>query len=94
MNQKEKILLVVSSILVVLGIASMISIGNTDLMFFYWLPHLIWVIMMTKFLTSRFPDKKKFLWAFLTVLIGFALYFGTLWLIIPWILKMFGVNMM
>jgi hypothetical protein len=93
-KEKIKIQLIISSLIVVLGIVAMILAGNTDSMYFYWLPHLWWVIIMTKFLTSRFPDKNKFIWASLTVVIGFALYFGTLWLIIPWILKMFGVNMM
>ena len=92
MKQNEKIQLVISSVLVVLGIVLMILMGNIDLMFYYWLPHLWWVIMMTKFLTNRFPDKKKFTWAALTVVTGFALYIGTLWLIIPWILKMFGID--
>lgn len=92
MNRSDKIQLVVSSVLVVTAVLSMISMGNTDIMFFYWLPHLWWVIIMTKFLTCRFPDKQKFVWAALTVIIGFSLYFGSLFIVIPWILRSLGVD--
>ncbi len=92
MKKSDQIQLIISSLIIILGIVFMISEGNIDLMFFYWLPHLWWVIMMTKFITSRFPDKKKFTWASLTVFIGIVIYFTSLWLVIPWILKMFGVN--
>lgn len=69
----------------------MIDAGNSDLAFYGVYLHIWWVILMTKFVTLRFPDKKKFIWAVLTVVTGFALYFGT-GLVLYLILKMFGVN--
>lgn len=92
MKQNQIIQLAISSTLVVLGVVAMIINGDTDLMFFYWLPHLWWVVVMAQFLTSRIPEQKKTLRNFTAVIVGIALYAGTLWFIIPWILTLFGVE--
>ena len=92
MNKGEKVQLIISSALVILGLIMMIALRNIDLMYYYWLPHLWWVIMMTKFLTAKFPNKNKIGWGSLTVIIGFGVYFGTLWFFIPFILKLFGIS--
>ncbi len=91
MTKNLKIQLLISTLIIVLGIVAMIVAGNIDLMFLYVYFHIWWVIIVTKVITIKYPDKKKFLGASLTVLTGFAVYFLSLWYIIPTILELFGV---
>ncbi len=92
MKLSEKIQLAISSILVVLGILYMISVGNIDLMYIFWLPHIWWVEVVTKFLAYKFLGNKEFTWRSSTLVLGLSIYLISLWILIPWILKMFGVN--
>lgn len=92
MKKSEKVQLAVSSLLVILGIVYMILKGNIDLMFFFWLPHIWWVEVVTKFLAHKFLGNKEFTWRSSTLVLGLTIYLVSLWIVIPWILRMFGVN--
>lgn len=92
MKTNEKVQLAVSSLLVILGIVFMILRGNIDLMFFFWLPHIWWAEVMAKFLSYKFLGKREFKWRSSTLVLGLAIYLISLWIVIPWILRMFGVN--